>query len=415
MLYLFSFTVFGENDSLFYADSPSLYFIYDHRNTLYWQPNITFDDDGKTQTINSQSKTINLPVIDFSKNYPTKEIRLQDIADSEYIPLETTDDVLLSERAVLSSVTDKYILVYEYVQGDVFVFNRNGKIYSHFNHKGQSGQEYPWIRYAILDEKNEEIFVCNQSIQVYSLNGKYKRTLKINTLQNESAVYNFDEEALLLYDDLNIDPSLKLKPKSKPYRLMSKKDGSLVSVLNIDLPKRFSNRIAKIEKNSWSGIIMYYPSSIYYGSDFMIADISSDTLYMLTQSKKITPVLVRKPSVHASEPRKVWTIILTTGKFMIIGEVLLDFDLKGGKIPIFMYEYKTGKINKVEFLDSESERGTFSFGSSPAIAKNMTAQFMQAPSFISIHKKMPLKGSTKKSVMPLREDDNPIVRIIKFK
>ncbi len=147
----------------------------------------------------------------------------------------------------------------------------------------------------------------------------------------------------------------------------------------------------------------------------MIADISSDTLYMLTQSKKITPVLVRKPSVHASEPRKVWTIILTTDKFMIIGEVLLDFDLKGGKIPIFMYEYKTGKINKVEFLDSESERGTFSFGSSPAIAKNMTAQFMQAPSFISIHKKMPLKGSTKKSVMPLREDDNPIVRIIKFK
>ena len=362
-----------------------------------------------------QSKKDNLPVIDFSKNYPTKEIRLQDIADLEYIPLETTEDVLLSDNAVLTSVTDKYIIVYEPLLGDIFVFNRTGKIYAHFNHKGQSGQEYPWIRYAILDEKNEEIFVCNQSIQVYSLRGKYKRTLKINTLQYESTVSNFDDNALLVYDDLNIDPGLKLKPKSKPYRLMSKKDGSLISVLNIDLPKRFSNRIAKIEKNSWSGIIMYYPSSIYYGSDFMIADISSDTLYMLTQSKKITPVLVRKPSVHASEPRNVWTIILTTDKFMIIGEVLLDFNSKGGKIPTFMYEFKTGKINKVEFLDSESERGTLSFGSSPAIAKNMTAQFMQAPSFISMHKNIQMKGNSKKSMMSQKEDDNPLVRIIKFK
>ena len=196
---------------------------------------------------------------------------------------------------------------------------------------------------------------------------------------------------------------------------MSKKDGSLISVLNIDLPKRFSNRIAKIEKNSWSGIIMYYPSSIYYGSDFMIADISSDTLYMLTQSKKITPVLVRKPSVHATEPRNVWTILLTTDKFMIIGAVVLDFNSKGGKFPAWIYEFKTGKIYKEDISDSESERGSLNYNSSPAIAKNMTAQFMQAPSFISIHKKMPLKGSANKSVMPLREDDNPIVRIIKFK
>ncbi|MFV0272834.1 MAG: 6-bladed beta-propeller [Macellibacteroides fermentans] len=368
-----------------------------------------------SQDINSQSKTINLPVIDFSKNYPAKEIRLQDIADSEYIPLETTDDALLSDKAVLTAVSDKFILVYEPLLGDIFVFNRNGKIHAHFNHKGQSGQEYAWIRCAILDDKNEEIFICNQIIQVYSLNGKYKRTLKINTLQNESAVYNFDDEALLLYDNVIIDSGFEHKTKKKPYRLMSKKDGSLITVLNISFSKRYSPSILQKEGKYERAIQIYYPSSIYYGSDFMIANISSDTLYKLTQNKKITPVLVRKPSVHASEPRKVWTTHLTTDKFMIIGEVLLDFDLKGGKIPIFMYEYKTGKINKVEFLDTKSEGGTFSFGSSPAIAKNMTAQFMQAPSFISIYKKMPLKGSAKKSVMPLREDDNPIVRIIKFK
>jgi len=362
-----------------------------------------------------QSKKDNLPVIDFSKNYPTKEIRLQDIADLEYIPLETTEDVLLSDNAVLTSVTDKYIIVYEPLLGDIFVFNRTGKIYAHFNHKGQSGQEYAWIRYTIFDERNEEIFVCNQSIQVYSLSGKYKRTLRINTLQNESAVYNFDDTALLLYDNVIIDSGFEHKTKKKPYRLMSKKDGSLISVLNFHFPKRYSSSILQKEGKNERAILMYYPSSIYYGHDFMIADISSDTLYILNQSKKITPILVRKPSVHATEPRNVWTILLTTDKFMIIGEVLLDFNSKGGKIPTFMYEFKTGKINKVEFLDSESERGSLRFGSSPAIAKNMTAQFMQTPSFISMHKKIQLKGNSKESMMPQKEDDNPQVRIIKFK
>ncbi len=67
----------------------------------------------ESQVITSQSKTGDLPVFDISKNYPEKEIRLQDIADVEYVPLETTDDLLLSGEASLSYVSDKYILVYE--------------------------------------------------------------------------------------------------------------------------------------------------------------------------------------------------------------------------------------------------------------------------------------------------------------
>ena len=58
-------------------------------------------------------KAGDLPVIDVSKTYPKKEIRLQDIADIEYIPLETTDDVLL-DRTVLSYLSDKYIIAHDF-------------------------------------------------------------------------------------------------------------------------------------------------------------------------------------------------------------------------------------------------------------------------------------------------------------
>ncbi|MDR1369718.1 MAG: 6-bladed beta-propeller [Dysgonamonadaceae bacterium] len=98
-----------------------------------------------SQVISSQSKTVDLPVIDISKKYQKKDIVLQDIADIEYIPLETTDDVLLGNRPILSCVSDKYILVHETIRGDIFVFDRTGKIISHFNRKGQSGMEYTWI------------------------------------------------------------------------------------------------------------------------------------------------------------------------------------------------------------------------------------------------------------------------------
>lgn len=371
-----------------------------------------------SQVISSQSEKSHLPVIDISKSYPKKEIRLQDIADSEYIPLETTDDVLLGNRLALSYVSDKYILIHEPIRGNIFIFNRDGTIYSHFNHKGQSGQEYAWIGDAgvIFDEKNEEIFVCNQSIQVYTLKGEYKRTLKINTVDSDSKVFNIDDEALLVYDDVIIEPGLEDKTMKDPYRLVSKKDGSLISVLNIHFPKRYSTRIAKIEKNSWGGLFLFYTQSMYYGQDLMIADVSSDTLYQLTPNRKLIPLLTRKPSVHVSEePRKVWATFLTTDKFIIIGTILLDFNSVGGKIPFFMYEFETGEVTRVSFFDAEYGTKYWEPGNSPAIAKNKIASLIQPSSIIDAYEKKRLNGNVDKFIKTLSEDDNPVVRILKFK
>ena len=371
-----------------------------------------------SQVISSQSEKSRLPVIDFSKSYLKKEIRLQDIADSEYIPLETTDDVLLGDRLALSYISDKYILIHEPIRGNIFIFNRDGTIYSHFNHKGQSGQEYAWIGDAgvIFDEKNEEIFVCNQSIQVYTLKGEYKRTLKINTVDSDSKVFNIDDEALLVYDDVIIEPGLEDKTMKDPYRLVSKKDGSLISVLNIHFPKRYSTRIAKIEKNSWGGLFLFYTQSMYYGQDLMIADVSSDTLYQLTPNRKLIPLLTRKPSVHVSEePRKVWATFLTTDKFIIIGTILLDFNSVGGKIPFFMYEFETGEVARVSFFDAEYGTKYWEPGNSPAIAKNRIAGLIQPSSIIDAYEKKRLNGNVDKFIKTLSEDDNPVVRILKFK
>ena len=81
---------------------------------------------------------------------------------------------------------------------------KNGKIVTHFNHRGQGYWEYLTISGLVFDEKNEEIFVANMhstcQIQVYSLLGKYKRTL--NYPKNfELKIFDFDDETLLVYDE----------------------------------------------------------------------------------------------------------------------------------------------------------------------------------------------------------------------
>lgn len=294
------------------------------------------------QVEKSRSVKVDLPVIDISKQYPKEEICLQDIAESEYIPLETTDDILFSGMATLSAVTDKYILIHEPRRGDIFVFDRTGKLYSHFNHLGQSGQEYSWIKTGtILDENKEEIYVCSQSVQVYSLKGEYRRTLKINTFEYNMKIFNFNDESLLIYEDVIIDSGRENETKKDPYRLVSK-------------------------------------------------------------------------SVYASEPRTIWFTELTTDKFVIIGSFPISFS-GGGKIPFLKYEFETGKISRVSFLDAEYGMDIWEYGSSSAIAKNMTANLIQATSILKAYEKKQLKGNAEEFIGTLKENDNPVVRVVIFK
>lgn len=373
-----------------------------------------------SQGMRAQSNS--LPVIDLSKNYPLEKLRLQDMASVEYVPLETTDDILLSGNAALSAVGDKYILVHEFQLGDIYLFDRHtGKLKSHFNHKGGSGMEYTWIKNGtILDEKAEEIYVCSQFIQVYSLEGKYKRTLKINCFDHDMSIFNYDDQSLLIYDDIVIEPGREKETTHTPYRFISKKDGSPMGTLDIYFPQRVPLAIAQQEGNMWRPYKFSYPSNARFGDDLMLMNVSSDTLYKLSPQKRLTPIFTRTPSVYASKLRNIWMPLLTTDKFMLFGTFVIDFNSTGGKIPKFMYDFKTGQVKKVSIMDQELNYGIrgpreWDSGSGTAIAKNMSAEFVSAPAMLEAYQKKRLKGNGNEVAKNLLEDDNQVVRILTFK
>ena len=372
----------------------------------------------------SQSTTSSLPVVDLSKDYALEKLRLHDLATVEYVPLETTDDILLSENASLSAVTDNYILIYEFQLGDVYLFDRHtGKLRHHFNNMGQSEKEYSWIKVGvILDEKNKEIFVCSQFFQVYDFDGNYKRTLKgINGFDHDMSVFNYDDECLLIFDDVLIEPNRERETTDRPYRLISKKDGSTVSKLNICFPKRVSKAVVQhMNNNIWRPFKISYTCNAQYGDDLMIMDASSDTLYHLSSNKDfLKPILTRTPSVFFSEPRNVWSPYMTTDKFMLFGTILLDFDSRYVKCSNWKYDFKTHKLTKVSIFDTELETRKYKIewspNSNPSIGKNMAAELIPAPIMIEVNKKKRLLGNGSEVARNLKDDDNQVVRILKFK
>jgi hypothetical protein len=238
-------------------------------------------------------------------------------------------------------------------------------------------------------------------------------------------MHNFDNETLLIYDGVRFATGGGLVYNEKPYLLLSKQDGSVVYSFDITLPTRYINRTIEIIDPGAGRERLYLPVSIlvpnnrHFGQDFVIADISSDTIYLLTQDRILTPLLTRRPSVHASEPRRVVTSLLKTDKFILLQRTTLDFaftERGAAALPrVLMYEFETGRTSEVLFADTDLERpppfGVFS----SAIGRNMYAELIEIHRFKDAQERNRLNSELEPFVATLDEEDNPVVRIVTFK
>ncbi len=127
-----------------------------------------------------------IPVLDVTASYPAQNIVLQDIADVEYIPLETREGFLIDNMRP-NYMNDK-IIISTNRTGDIMIFDRlTGKGIRSFNRTGRGPGEYPFphIGSIAVDSEAGEIFVTlnvSQSgvayqIYVYDMEGKPLRTI----------------------------------------------------------------------------------------------------------------------------------------------------------------------------------------------------------------------------------------------
>ena len=95
-------------------------------------------------TSSTQEKE-DLIVVDVSKDYPKKELILQDLFDVEYIPLETTDEFVT--LGWLQAIGKDVMIIRNMfaADGDIFIYDRKGKAIWHINRKGQGIRNHGFI------------------------------------------------------------------------------------------------------------------------------------------------------------------------------------------------------------------------------------------------------------------------------
>lgn len=280
--------------------------------------------------------------------------------------------------------------------------------------------EYNYIQSLVVDEENQELFVLDSyyfaKCQVYSLNGEYKRTLKLPEAVNLKA-YNWDKETLLCYDEAGV---LLMKDyRVDPYLFVSKKDGSIISALDITFQERFTSintqlTVGSDGKNIVNTYILQIPNNRHDGDDFVLGDMFSDTIFSLSQNKAITPLLIKTPSVFTTDPKIVLTPIFKVDKFMILQRSVLDFDMykTERKFPksTLMYNFENKLINEITFVNNDC----------PEIyqildvdtEKNTVVFCLEA--FDLIETEGELGGELKHIASTLHSEDNWVLMIAKF-
>ncbi len=369
-----------------------------------------------------------IPTIDVTKTYPKKEIVLQNIADVEYIPLETRDDVLLGNSAEINYLSKDMIVLSNASEGDIFMFDGKGKLLSKFNHKGQGANEYRRVHEVVYMPSSKEIFVYasgkpHSRILVYNMQGQFQREMFTKTKQTLENLKIFNKNAMIAYEESpfpisEMFPNKKNAKKEKynftPMLLISKTTGVVDTIKSFYVPNRKSDLVVK-HIDGMPAIMRLNTNSISaVGKDFVLDNLFCDTVYLFNQKREIKPILVKSPAIETmgDTPRVMMIKKVSENYcFALIG----DYDLKlsadkkhtNNEYVYLCINRNNNDIFEYSLRNQEIDDKEFKI--------HPYSKLLNADDLIELLEQGKLKGKLKTIAEKLKEDDNPVLIKIKLK
>jgi hypothetical protein len=371
-----------------------------------------------TRETSVTNETNQFPVIDVTKEHPKGDrICLQDIAEVEYIRLETTDDFLCAGNvAYIDS-----IIIYRNRNNEILIFDRQGKAKHKINRKGQSGEEYAMLSQCLLyDKKNNELYVNDMMLKkifVYDIEGNYKRSFHHLRGTQYNRFYLFNEQYLLCYNN-SIEG---FEEEKHPFKIVSRQTGELLKEFDIPFSKRISIRYHFREGNvSQTSLGDPQPEPLVRtGDKWIVNEVSSDTIYRLSEDFSLTPVMAQTPSVQSmGENPQYLSFVMDSYhyQFMFIQKKEYDRETQQGfPTTAVMYDKKTGQIFEQNFYDANRPDKVFEFYQNNTNQMAESNQyFHEYPAHIlkNFLEKGQLTGRLKEIAEQIDEDDNPVLMII---
>ena len=367
----------------------------------------------------SQKQNDGFITVDVTKSsYPKKELVLQDFMDVEYIPLETNDEFV--NQGHVNAIGEKYIIVTNYGNdGDIFVYDRNGKAIRKVNRKGQGGEEYiSCSRGITLDEENEELFINDhfaKRIVVYDLEGNFKRRFKQKDSGNSRyywEIFNYDKDNLLCYDECNDEI---------PFLLVSKQDGSITKEIKVPFKeKKLFFQLLRHEGGTRSADPGPYSRITPFKGNWILLEPSSDTIYTLMPDCNLRPFIARTPPVHKMNPESFLILRLVSDRYYFMESIknVYDFSKEEG-FPKKYFIYDTQKKDFFSYIiyngDYTYKKELYMVMLTPANSKGELWAALEAFDLRKEYEKGKLKGKLKDVAAKLGEDDNRVIMLVRPK
>lgn len=365
--------------------------------------------------VDSEQSEDNFITVDVTKRYPTKKLVLQDFMDVEYIPLETNNDFV--NQGVVRAVSEKLLVVTnrKSSDGNIYVYNRNGKALKIINRRGQGGEEYNSISSIILDENRNELFVCDSyshAILIYDLDGNFKRRLATDKDKIFYNVYDFDREHLIAHDSFNENTAADLHT-GQSFMLISKQDGHITK--EIQIPFKEKKTVVTRFTDESGMTFAFQPNNFYpivpYLNDYVLLEASADTLYRYSSTYTIEPFLERTPSIQTMNPEGFLFPLMLTDRYCF-----METFVKGSGYQDVMYDKHENacfqyKVHNNDYTKDEE----VSFKYRPLSREIPSCQSLDAQKLVLDYQKGRLKGQLKEIASKLDEDDNPVLMLIKHK
>lgn len=383
------------------------------------------------------------------KEYPVKRIDIHEIAEVEYIPLETTDESLLTS-GVAKAVSDKYIIVSDYARENhqLLIFDRQGKYIRRINRRGQGAGEYLYFHEFEADFKAEELYIytLGAKIFVYTFEGEFLRSFTYPGAQDKNHlrfenIYNYNDDYLLAYNDKYWPSPYEgyyRDADKTPYYLINKQNGKAVPVdkrLTLESPiPCYLDKMGLGASGHYTMPLGYIIDHLLRNgeSEFLVVENSLDTLYTF-ENQVLQPVMLRTPTITSMKPKRFIVPCAFTDNYFIYRRLVLDEDYDKDpysyddrSFPAYILDRKTKEIFKLELYDSnlsEEKRlddrlltgfpGNGIFYSSTT--KNQVISHYNTNVLFKMQEENSLKGKLKDVVSKMQEDDNHIFVFYTFK
>ena len=343
---------------------------------------------------------------DVTKEYPTKEIYIQDIADVDYIPLETNDSILWRGREVLY-LDDDYIVGANRNNG-VYFHDGKGKALNMFNKMGQGPKEYSDMYKVQYDKKSDEIYINDMfKYYVYDKEGNFKRSFQ----GIEDKLYSRIEQFFILNEDELIQYNY-----NNHYTRVSRLTGEHLG--DIKLGVADSTTTLRFKKNNmiFNTIVSHFTKD---KEGYIITSFPSDTTYLLTSNLQLKPIGVRIPPVSSQDVPVFLLPVKNTPRYYFMSTIKNEdsFPTKA-----YMMDKKTNQIyylkdyfkNK-DYIGLKVHLDIFGPSVLADLPNNVCVQSLNITKLCEAYEEGKLSGKLKDIAANLKEDDNPVLMIIKFR